>query len=216
MVRVAAGSLVVLSLLLAPPARAELCLYDATQNGAGANVRWATPPIGYYVNVSRLAQAACATWTLSCTSLGFQYRGAATSTTDVAGASLGYFGNDAASWPFGASAYYDSLEWQSPTGSISKAAIGMNARDYQWSVGAQASAIDIQSAVTQILPGALGFYVGDNPQTGSVAIAFGSLNRTLTQEHLDGARYLYFQAGSGCVQPPKPRYHWAPGRLTRT
>jgi MYXO-CTERM domain-containing protein len=214
--RIASGALLVLWLLGAGPARADLCLFDAKQDGTGANVRWMTAPIGYQVNVARLPaaqqapalaaiQAAFATWELSCTSLKFQYLGASTSTTEVAGAILVYFGNDAASWPYGSSAYYYSLNWQSLSGDVSKASIGMNARDYLWSVGAVPSSIDIQSAVTQMLPGALGFYVGSDPKTGSVAIGFNTLNRTLTQEHLDGARYLYFQAGPGCSQPAKPK-----------
>jgi MYXO-CTERM domain-containing protein len=215
MARVAGWPLFLFALLVGSPARADLCLYDAMQDGTGANVRWATPPIGYHVNVSRLpaaqqagalaaVQAAFATWELGCTSLKFQYLGASASTTEVPGAILVYFGNDAASWAHGASAYFYSLGWQSPTGAISTASIGMNARDYLWSVGAAAMSIDIQSLVTQVMPGVLGFYVGSDPQSGSVSIAFNALNRTLTQAHLDGARYLYFQAGAGCVQPAKP------------
>lgn len=215
MARAARWFSLLLALLVGSPARADLCLYDAKQDGTGANVRWAAPPIGYHVNVSRLpaaqqqgalaaVQAAFASWELACTSLKFQYLGASTSTTEVPGAILVYFGNDAASWAHGASAYFYSLGWQSPSGAISTASIGMNARDYLWSVGAAPMSIDIQSLVTQVMPGALGFYVGSDPQTGSVSIAFNALNRTLTQAHLDGARYLYFQAGAGCIQPGKP------------
>jgi MYXO-CTERM domain-containing protein len=204
------------SLLAIAPAHAALCLYDSKLDGSGANVRWTTAPIGYYVNVSRLpaaqqaaalaaVQAAFTRWELSCTTLKFQYQGASASTTDVPGAILVYWGNDAASWLYGASAYYYGLQWQSLLGDVTRATIGMNAKDYLWSVGASPQAIDIESAVTQIMPGALGFYAGADPQSGSVAIAFNSINRTLTQEHQGGARYLYFKADPGCTQPPKPK-----------
>jgi MYXO-CTERM domain-containing protein len=205
-----------LAVLAAPSAaRADLCIYDSKQDGTGAALRWTTPPIKYYVNASRLpaadqaaaiaaVQAAFLAWELPCTTLKFQHMGASTSTTDVPGAILVYWGNDAASWTSGLSAYYYSLEYLTTAGDITKGAIGMNAKDYGWSVGAQPAKIDIQTAVTQMIPGVIGFYVGPSPLTGDLGLKLNEVRTTLTQDQKDGARYVYFKADPGCVQPAKP------------
>ncbi len=218
---------VIAVLVLAAPrsAVAALCHFDAHFDGSGVPLKWLASPIKYHINASRLpaadqaaaiaaVQAAFKSWELPCTTLQFQYAGPSTAFGEVPGTINVYWGNDATSWPHGSSSYYwyyggiTSLA----TGEMTKASLGGNAIDWGWTVGGGPKAYDIQTALTWMIPGAIGFFVGNDPDQGSIGFQPNEVKRTLTAEHVAAARATYFKADPGCAPPIKltPCELWDP------
>jgi hypothetical protein len=147
---------------------------------------------------------------VTCTTLAFEHAGDAPSlmTGGMDGAILVYFGHDATTWIYGSSAYFRFLKFKTvEKGDIDIGVMAMNARDYDWTVaGAEASKIDIQTALTQMMPNVLGYHASTDPVNGSLSeIKFNYEKRALTTEQQDGARYNYFDsAEAGCAKPATP------------
>jgi hypothetical protein len=155
-------------------------------------------------------QAAFKTWeTIDCTNLKFEFAGLLTDFVgEKEGAILVYFGHDASTWIHQNKAYYRNVTIKlDPVGDINKGIIGMNAKDWYWSIGQEKGAIDIQTAMLHMIPDAIGFYVGKDPIGGSLMglIDTNLVQRSLLPEHKQGAQFTYFQAGTSCTQPAKPQ-----------
>jgi hypothetical protein len=199
----------------ANPSHALLCYTDSKENGTGVLVKWPKLPVPYYINASKtpagvakadaiaaIKKAFDAYAAVTCTTLKFDYKGESTSISDVPDAILVYFDDTA-----GVGAYYAKMEWNTAAlGDINKGVIMMNGNGYGWTVGAAANKIDIQTAVTQMLPWTLGYYVGDDPWGGSQtsSIKYNYVQTDLTADQKLGAQVIYPGTGSGCTTPPKP------------
>ena len=202
-----------------PAAAAGLCLYpDPVTPGSGKSMKWPSSamPIKYLVNASEAApadkdafitavKAAFAAYeAVTCSELKFTYGGESVSvSSDALNAILVVFkGKDTG----GSGAYYYLTNSKPPDATlISDALIQMNVKDFKYVVGKQTNAIDVQTAVTQMIPGALGFYVGTDPASGSLdEIKFNYQNTTVSDEQKKGVQFLYFKAGTGCTQPAAP------------
>jgi hypothetical protein len=191
------------------------CYLDAKGDGTGVPVRWPSTPIEYKINAARLPagltkaavitaiKSAFTTWDgLACTDVTFSYAGESTSYSWESGVILVYIGDDATTWPHGAVPYFVNMKWGSAsTGGISYGSIGVNEKDFDWTVGAAAGKIDIQSAVHLLMPQMLGFFVGTKLKPPTVPLAYNGVNHQLTADHVDAARFSYFKAGSGCTKP---------------
>lgn len=155
-------------------------------------------------------QAAFKTWeSIDCTNLKFEFGGLLTEfVSEKEGAILVYFGHDAATWTHLNKTYYRNVTINLiEKGDINKGIIGLNAKEWFWSIGAEKSAIDIQTAVLHMIPDVIGFYVGPDPVSGSLkgVIDFNKVQRSLLPEHKLGAQFTYFQAGTSCTQPAEPQ-----------
>ncbi len=198
-------------------AEAVLCALDAKGDGTGLAMRWAKMPVAYYINASKVAaaektaaidavKAAFAAYEkVACTSLKFDYKGESTSVSSVADAILVNFSDIST----GGAYYYGANVKTFDPPDITDALIQMNLKGYKWVVGAQANAIDIQTAVTQMLPGALGFYAGGGapPKPGGTGgdlpeIKYNVVVTTLSKDQEDGVKFLY--PGTGCTKPATP------------
>lgn len=162
-------------------------------------------------NILNAIKAAFKTWELPCTSIKFNYKGEMDEKTFFAGKTMDnaivvYFGHDTGTWVSGDLAYTTEVNIQTDAeADIITAVIGMNAKDWAWSLDAAKNKIDIQSAVTQLIPTALGFYVGPDPVgAGQVNLAFNALDRDLQSSHKEGATYGYFKNDANCTQPAMP------------
>jgi len=145
---------------------------------------------------------------LSCSALSFHYAGELTEyANEKPGAILVYFGYDQKSWIHNELAYFmQSHVDLEDTGEITRGVIALNAYDYDWSIGQRKDAIDIQSAVLHMIPQAIGFYVGPDTATYGLGafINYNQVMRELHPLHKLGARFSYFQDGTGCVKPDVP------------
>jgi hypothetical protein len=163
-------------------------------------------------------QAAFTTWEqISCSKLKFKFAGELDSfATQKEGAILVYFGWNSDQWVYAKDAYHVSGDWKlKETGEITSAVIGLNALEHWWSIGKDSSkqAIDIQTAILHMIPRTIGFYVGDNPKTGSLStfVQYGLINHSLDPLHRTAVQYLYFDetqapkdGSTGCVKPARP------------
>ena len=154
-------------------------------------------------------QAAFKAWeAISCSNLRFTYAGEQTSfVQEKEGGILVFFGHDDATWRRQNDAYYTSWDHKDDDkGDIYKAAIELNARDWFWSIGKAADAIDIRTAVLHLIPGTLGFYVGADPSGQSLKafIQLDRIDRELLDLHEAGARFGYPEGGAACGQPDEP------------
>lgn len=159
--------------------------------------------------ILQAVQAAFSAWEgVECTNLKFEYKGELSPfVPEQEGAIVVYFGNDNLTWTHGGDAYYTtSTIGLIAEGNITKASIGMNARDIKWSIGAESNHIDIQTAVTHLIPAAIGFYVGSSPTTGSLMdfIGYNKVDHTVKPEHIAGAQFTYFAEGTSCTQTAEP------------
>ena len=198
------------------------CFYDSKENGTGELVKWPQPfktpaeKVPYYINVSKVPAADQAPFeeaikkafdayaAVTCSKLKFEYKGKSTSVSNEPDAILVYFETQAS----GMGAYFYKLEWNTAAaGDINKGIMMLNANGYSWTVGAAQNKIDVQTAVTQMMPGVIGFYVGDDPWGGSLtsSIKYNYVQTTLTADQIAGVQHIYFDAaGAGCTQPAKP------------
>ena len=205
---------------------------DEKNPGKGVATHWPTAqPIKVWIyypktggkmpadraKVTDEVMAAFKAYELKCTNLKFKLEGVQTTLiTQVKGAIVVYFGTNAESpstWPGGSSIYQYNMKWKDvASGEIEEAQIGLNASPtsaYEWVIGSpdgKKNQIDIRSAMIQMIPGAVGYFVGADQKTGQVNIQVGVEQRTLTQEQTDGATYIYFdKAQAGCTQPAQPK-----------
>jgi hypothetical protein len=173
--------------------------------------------VDYWINPQGLPQAqqagaieavkkAFQAYKLTCSSLDFTYKGTSTSTAWVQGAILVAFLDTAT---MGSNAYQSYFAiTNNDVGDISYAFIKLNGQKYPWTTaGAESGKLDIQTAVTQLIPGIIGYYVGDDPWGGSTkVIRYNNAETTLTQEQMDGVRNLYYKADTGCNKPATPQF----------
>ena len=203
--------------------QAVLCFIDAMGNGKGLAVKWNVTKIPVWINASKLGAqeaeaitAVTAAFTayasVTCSNLKFEIKGASTSTVEIPGAILVYWDKDT-TWIYGNNLYYYEPHWDlyDPP-NISWGKIALNAK-YEWTTqGAVAKKIDIQTALTQIIPAVLGFYVGDDPpqptgRSGSLPITYNDMKRGLNGDQTNGVKLTYYdqQAGQDCVKPAAPQ-----------
>ncbi|MCK5798862.1 MAG: hypothetical protein KAI47_16835 [Deltaproteobacteria bacterium] len=108
----------------------------------------------------------------------------------------------------GSNAYFSSSTIELfEKGNLTNATIQFNASAYNWVIGKQKQAIDIQTAVLHLIPNTLGFYVGGFPKTQSSLkyVTYNNVDHTLLPEHEAGARFMYFKDdSSGCTQTLEP------------
>lgn len=161
--------------------------------------------------IKNAIKAAFSTWEkASCSKLQFEFHDQPTFVspqTGVKGAIYVYFGHDNNSWISGKAAYQVGVQNKDKTnGSITFATIGMNARNWTWTIGKKAKAIDIETAMVPMIASTLGFYVGSDQQSGSFTdfINTDLVNHKLHPLHEMGARYTYFESGTGCTRPDMP------------
>jgi hypothetical protein len=200
-------------------AEAVLCTLDAKADGTGLAMRWPKMPIQYVINASKVAAAekaaaikavqdAFATYEkVTCTTLKFEYKGESTSVSTVTDMILVNFSDVST----GGAYYYGANVKTYDPPDIKEAIIQMNIKDYKYVVGAQANAIDIQTAVTQMIPVAIGFYAagGTPPKPGGGGgdlpeIKYNVVVTTLTKEQEDGVRFTYPSTATGCSKPAVP------------
>jgi hypothetical protein len=77
---------------------------------------------------------------------------------------------------------------------------------FDWTTkGAEADKIDIQTAVTFVIPAVIGLQVGDSSKGYQAPFSYDKEVTTLCQGHIDAVTYSYFDsAGSGCTKPTAP------------
>ncbi|MCA9665416.1 MAG: hypothetical protein KC503_07505 [Myxococcales bacterium] len=220
-------ALLAMTLMYSSPALAQLCYQDSDENnpGNGVPVAWentATTEIGYKVYVPTspnlpakamviaAIDAAFKAYTdIPCSTIKFKNAGELTTlVTENSGFITVYFGKDSSEWIYGNSAYNYQLRFKSlAKGDIDWGTIGMNAATQQWAIGAEANKIDVQTAVMQMIPGVIGYYVGTDPVGGSVDIKYNTVNHTVSADQTTGAQYTYHDsANSSCTQPAKPNH----------
>jgi len=177
----------------------------------GALLLWAAPA-GAQVKKQEIIkeiQEAFKTWeAITCSNLKFEYAGEQPTYVDKKdGGILVRFGYDASTWAHETVTYWTSSDWNlDDKGDLYRGTIELNARDFWWSIGAEKNKLDIRTAVLHMIPNTIGFYVGNDPQTGSLR-AFINYNQTihaLDPLHETGARFDYFEAGASCTQPSQP------------
>jgi hypothetical protein len=173
---------------------------------AGTTSSWGTMPIQYKINASEAAtekatwiaelQKAFQTWgAIPCTDLSFNYAGETTGT----GKETGYLTVvvRTQSFPYG-KLLASTTKTHDTSYSFVYADLELNAKDHQWSAGAEASKYDIQTTVSKVIPEVLGFRVkGDSYEQNKV-------ETTLASEYEQGAQYLYYKAGCGSSKPTIP------------
>lgn len=211
------------------PIGKKLCYYDSIKGGKGVLLAWTKFPVPVYVNTSKLSsnkvsqpkreaamaavQAAFKAYEIACSKLRFAEIKETTSFDPISGGILVYWGNDSTTWNFAPDeqgrypAYFHgkkNLYDNAPD--IDYGSIGMNARDFAWTVnGAEAGKLDIQTAIMQMIGPNVGFYWGDDPFGGSFAeIKYNNVARELSPEQKLGILNAYFQEGSGCTKPTAP------------
>lgn len=203
--------------------QATLCYMDAKHDGTGLPMKWPTAklPIPYYINAGKYTpaadktkaidavKAAFATYeAVKCSALKFEYKGETTSVPPMAGGILVYFSDVATG---GAYIYGASTDTLDPP-DITQGQIQMTVNGFNYVIldpgnlpPSTEKKIDIQTAVTQMIPGAIGFYAGTSPAGGSLPeIKYSYVKRDLTTEQTEGVQYLYYKADTGCTQPAKP------------
>ncbi len=204
--------------------QATLCYMDAKADGTGLPMKWPTAklPIPYYINAAKYTpaadkakaiaavQAAFASYEkVTCSALKFEYKGETTSVPPMTDAILVYFSDVSTG---GAYLYMASVATYDPP-DINSGSIQMTVNGFNYVVLDPANLppttekkIDIQTAVTQMIPGALGFYVGSSPADGSLtdSIKYSYVQRDLTADQIKGVQYLYYKNDTGCTQPAKP------------
>ena len=207
------------------PAHAKLCYTDSdeTSGAVGVPVAWENPAakkIDYYTYIPAAARvpdkakvlaaikAAFDAYTdIPCSSLQFNHAGEMDPlVTEKPGAIVVFFGSSTSDWVYGTSTYWFNATWTSAvTGFIEKAFVGMNAKDYDWTTdGAVANKLDVQTVLTKLLPGTLGFFVGDDPGVGKVTIKLNEEDRAISAEQTTGAQFVYYKADTGCTKPADP------------
>jgi MYXO-CTERM domain-containing protein len=156
-------------------------------------------------------QAAFDTWSQApCTSIKFDYKGELSSyVSEQQGAILVYFGYDRNTWSQSDRAFHaGSYVLNNDTGAIVRGVIGLNAYKYDWSIGKEKDKIDIRTAVTRLLPFALGFYVGPDPKGVDLEglITYDFVDTALQPLQVLGAEFLYFPspAPGPCTRPGMP------------
>jgi hypothetical protein len=193
---------------------ATLCFKDAKGDGTGLPMRWATMPVQYYINASKLppgsqtaaidaVQAAFTAYKLpTCATLEFHYAGPSTSVASQSGAVLVVFSDVST----GSAYYYEAAVQTYDPPDIVSGLIQMTINPYNYVVGKQPNAIDIQTAVMQMIPGVIGFYAaaGDPAQGNLPEINFDHVNHTLSQDQKDGILVTYPTTDAGCTKPAAP------------
>jgi len=170
----------------AGPARADLARADVVQAVKNAFNTWAA---------------------LDCVDLQFNFIDMDPLDTNQLDGIIVYFGHDATTWTHGELAYYSYADTKNDDGDVmEQGLLGLNARDFAWSIGAEAGRIDIETAVLHMIPSVLGFYVGPEPDSGSLStyIKYDFVKHELDDLHETGAKYNYFKSGGSCTQPAKP------------
>lgn len=213
----AIACLLTVALGWARPSQATLCVFDSKKDGTGKQPKWATMPVKYKINASKVAaadkakfiaavDAAFKAYEISCSSLKFQNDGETTSTNGSGSNVIVVNFSDQQT----GSAYFTDVGWQMyDPADISGATIQMNiaaGEKWKYIVGKAASSIDIQTAVMQMIPPVIGFYAGsgDPKNVTFPEIKYNYENHTLSQEQKDGVLAVYFQAGAGCTKPTPP------------
>ena len=211
--------------LVASPAQAQLCYRDSNEAnpGQGVPVTWldtASKKIDYYTFIPQsggslpsdraavleaIKAAFQAYEDIPCSTLQFNHAGALdTLVTQRRGAILVYFAHDESAPAIGG-AYIYNMSWLTVAqGEIDEATIALNAKDFAYTIGAEPNKIDIQTAVMQLIPPMLGYFVGQQPGGAIEAIKFNEINHTLDARQIAGAQYSYFKADNGCVRPEQP------------
>lgn len=146
---------------------------------------------------------------VSCANLKFKYAGALDKRTEKkAGAIVFNFVADSVDWVHNEDAVFATSHHNLDVkGDISDGTIEINAVKYDWSLGKDPKKLDIQTTVTRLIPMTIGFYVGYYPLEERVKglLQYGLVDHELLDLHKTGAQYSYFQAGTGCTQPAKPK-----------
>jgi hypothetical protein len=196
-------------------ADAVLCFQDMKEDGTGKPLKWPTMPVKYYINASAVDPAKKAAWikavqdafatyqAVPCTTLAFKYEGEHASVAYVQGAILVVFSGVVT----GGSYYWGNTQGtQFEPADITQALIQMNIKEAKGSygIGAAPNQIDIQTAVTQMIPWAVGFYAGSgDPNKGNLpAINYNVVTTTLTAEQIQGVQAQYPKTGAGCSSQP--------------
>jgi hypothetical protein len=152
-------------------------------------------------------QAAFETWSkVPCANLKFEYKGELPSfISEKQGAILVYWGYDSLTWTSQAPVLAGAYVQNDDTAALTRAVIGFDAHNWGWSIGTKEKyTFDIQTAVTQMLPVALGFYVGADP-TGKLLWLYPEYIQTaLTPMQEQGAQFLYFNSSGSCTKPNPP------------
>lgn len=177
----------------------------------GGLLLWAAP-VGAQVKkqeiIQEIQEAFKTFEAITCSSLKFEYAGEQPTYVDKKdGGILVRFGYDATTWAHETVTYWTSSDFNlTEKGDLYRGTIEMNARDFWWSIGKEKGKLDIRTAVLHMIPNTIGFYVGNDPQTGSLRafINYDQTIHTLDPLHETGARFDYFEAGASCTQPAQP------------
>ncbi|MCB9555983.1 MAG: hypothetical protein H6707_07755 [Deltaproteobacteria bacterium] len=201
---------------------AQLCYKDSDEvnPGQGDPVKWKSTPVPVYINIpsasanlptpaqveAAVKAAFSAYSSVNCVDLTFDFKGALSPfvSNGKDGGILVYFGDGTEiPWTFTNNAWFVSMNFNPATvGGIVKAYMAFNAKDFKWSIGAEANKIDVQTAVTQLMPETLGYSVTGG--TFQIPIKFNDQTITLTTEQETGVQFLYPK--SGCTAPTKPPF----------
>jgi hypothetical protein len=139
---------------------------------------------------------------IPCVGLEFEYAGDPPALlTEEPGAIVIYFGATEDVWTLGDLAWTTKAITGNAQNHISKAWIGFNAKDWWWSLAdpADGDKLDIQSALLELIPITLGYYVGPDAKTSVFDISLGAVDRSLDDLKRLGAQALYWNAeANGC------------------
>jgi hypothetical protein len=174
-------------------------LLALTAGSAGAAVK--------KTEIIAAVQAALDTWSKApCANLKFEFKGELPSfVTEKQGALLIYWGYDKLTWTSSGPVDVKTRIQSDDTAAITSAVIGFDAHNWGWSLGTKEKyTFDIQTAVTQMLPAALGFYVGSDPNGKLLWLVPEYIQTSLSPLQEQGAQFLYFNASGSCTKPNPP------------
>jgi len=173
--------------------------YQVNKTSGGADIKWNTNNVTYYVNTSggpsgslAAIQAAMQTWTdVSTSSFNFIYGGTTSSTAFGINDSINivYFGpSDSYLWEYRYWYYTDS-------GLLIDCDLKFN-NNYSWGTDGSANKFDVQNVGTALFGNALSldllYNSGDSEKTMYGYVSYGETKkRTLHQDDVDGITYLY-------------------------
>lgn len=188
---------------------------DNPSDPIGDPTRWPTMPVKYKINAAIIPETTRATVVsevqaafdaynqILCTSLQFSFDGETESLSSVGGEILIQFLDDAHMSGGGylqegqQKASSEGKEWDFFTISLNTKYFG---------VGQDTSKIDIQTALIQMIPMAVGIYVGtpNNNAYDYQELKFNYVNHSVSQEQTEAIQWLYFKEGESCTKPSDP------------
>lgn len=145
---------------------------------------------------------------LPCVGVHFEYKGEPPAlATEEPGAIVVWFAGSDIPWTAGTKLFDGTVFTGNAQGELTTASLGVNSKDFAWSLDGAAGTYDIQTVLMRQLSNMLGFCVTEVAHGCSFTPQPGIVDRTLPEQYQQGVTALYYsESANGCseAQPPEP------------